>query len=217
MLANHCNCSKTFEKINHRNCFQAPQPGQPTRLATAGSDTHVVIWGVKKEEEGEKVELYCLCDLTRCLLLPRFGKAKLWQCTLVRPHPSQNMKYQGWEFFVTVNKANDGHCHLIDLTCVRHQRAVNIVRWSPDGQLLASGDDESIIIIWKVVDAVETLLLNFVVCSDEGGEGEWRQPLWRWSRKQHRELDRLPDDQVGNLNYFCFKHNSTGVLVYKAI
>ena len=33
----------------------------------------------------------------------------------------------------------------------RHQRAVNIVRWSPDGQLLASGDDESIIIIWKVM------------------------------------------------------------------
>lgn len=76
--------------------FQAPQVGQPTRLATAGSDTHVVIWGVKKEEAEEKVELYCLCDLTR------------------------------------------------------HQRAVNIVRWSPDGQLLASGDDESIIIIWKL-------------------------------------------------------------------
>jgi len=76
--------------------FQAPQAGQPTRLATAGSDTHVVIWGVKKGEEEEKVELYCLCDLTR------------------------------------------------------HQRAVNIVRWSPDGQLLASGDDESIIIIWKM-------------------------------------------------------------------
>ena len=34
----------------------------------------------------------------------------------------------------------------------RHQRAVNIVRWSPDGQLLASGDDESIIIIWKVIN-----------------------------------------------------------------
>lgn len=75
--------------------FQRPLPGQPTRLATAGSDTHVVIWGVKQEQE-DKVELNCLCDLTR------------------------------------------------------HQRAVNIVRWSPDGQLLASGDDESIIIIWKM-------------------------------------------------------------------
>jgi len=77
--------------------FQPPQAGQPTRLATAGSDTHVVIWGVRKdEEEDDKVDLFCLSDLTR------------------------------------------------------HQRAVNIVRWSPDGQLLASGDDESIIIIWKM-------------------------------------------------------------------
>lgn len=34
-----------------------------------------------------------------------------------------------------------------DLT--RHQKAVNVVRWSPSGQFLASGDDESIIFIWK--------------------------------------------------------------------
>lgn len=37
---------------------------------------------------------------------------------------------------------------LSDLT--RHQKAVNIVRWSPDGRMLASGDDESIIIIWQM-------------------------------------------------------------------
>ena len=37
---------------------------------------------------------------------------------------------------------------LSDLT--RHQRAVNIVRWSSDGSLLASGDDESIIIVWQL-------------------------------------------------------------------
>jgi len=69
--------------------------GQPVRLATAGSDTHVVIWGVTQSEEGG-VELDCLSDLTR------------------------------------------------------HQRAVNIVRWSPDGSLLASGDDESVIIVWQL-------------------------------------------------------------------
>lgn len=34
-----------------------------------------------------------------------------------------------------------------DLT--RHQKAVNVVRWSPSGQYLASGDDESIIFVWK--------------------------------------------------------------------
>lgn len=69
--------------------------GEPVRLATAGSDTHVVIWSVTISTEGA-VELDCLCDLTR------------------------------------------------------HQRAVNIVRWSPDGSLLASGDDESIIIVWQL-------------------------------------------------------------------
>ena len=37
---------------------------------------------------------------------------------------------------------------LCDLT--RHQKAVNIVRWSPDGKLLASGDDESVIIVWHL-------------------------------------------------------------------
>lgn len=30
----------------------------------------------------------------------------------------------------------------------RHQRTVNCVRWSPSGQYLASGDDDSNIIIW---------------------------------------------------------------------
>lgn len=75
------------------------QPGDPLRLATGGSDSHVVIWSVKDGEEG-KVEFDCLSDL------------------------------------------------------VRHQRAVNIVRWSPDGSLLASGDDESVIIIWQLKQSV---------------------------------------------------------------
>lgn len=44
-------------------------------------------------------------------------------------------------------------CGTISLDVVadlaRHQRAVNAVRWSPNGELLASGDDESVIFIWK--------------------------------------------------------------------
>lgn len=35
-----------------------------------------------------------------------------------------------------------------DLT--RHQRAVNVVRWSNSGQYLASGDDDSNIILWQM-------------------------------------------------------------------
>lgn len=39
----------------------------------------------------------------------------------------------------------------------RHQRAVNVVRWSPSGELLASGDDESVIFIWKKKDDNEVV------------------------------------------------------------
>ena len=39
----------------------------------------------------------------------------------------------------------------------RHQRAVNAVRWSPSGELLASGDDESVIFIWKKKDDNEVM------------------------------------------------------------
>jgi len=75
--------------------FQLTSSDGLTRLATAGSDNHVVIWSVTRSPEGD-VSLECLCDLTR------------------------------------------------------HQKAVNIVRWSPDGKLLASGDDESVIIVWQL-------------------------------------------------------------------
>lgn len=44
---------------------------------------------------------------------------------------------------------------MADLT--RHQKAVNVVRWSPNGQLLASGDDESIIFIWQQKSEKETV------------------------------------------------------------
>lgn len=35
-----------------------------------------------------------------------------------------------------------------DLT--RHQRAVNVVKWSPLGKYLATGDDDANIIIWTL-------------------------------------------------------------------
>lgn len=76
--------------------FQPLSSDGVVRLATGGSDTHVVIWSVSETGDEEKsVDLELLSDLTR------------------------------------------------------HQKAVNIVRWSPDGGMLASGDDESIIIIWQ--------------------------------------------------------------------
>ncbi|XP_063618248.1 chromatin assembly factor 1 subunit B [Cydia splendana] len=66
----------------------------PLRLATGGTDSHVLIWYVSPLESGS-VNIEVAADLTR------------------------------------------------------HQKAVNVVRWSPSGQYLASGDDESIIFVWQ--------------------------------------------------------------------
>ncbi|KAH9640018.1 hypothetical protein HF086_008113 [Spodoptera exigua] len=70
---------------------------EPLRLATGGTDSHVLIWYISTTDTGS-VNLEVAADLTR------------------------------------------------------HQKAVNVVRWSPNGQFLASGDDESIIFIWKKTD-----------------------------------------------------------------
>nr|XP_045607869.1 chromatin assembly factor 1 subunit B-like [Procambarus clarkii]XP_045607870.1 chromatin assembly factor 1 subunit B-like [Procambarus clarkii] len=68
------------------------------RLATAGTDTHVVIWQLQLLDNGG-VSVDALSDLTR------------------------------------------------------HNRAVNAVRFSPDGEILASADDESAVILWKKQDS----------------------------------------------------------------
>ncbi|GJQ82920.1 putative chromatin assembly factor 1 subunit [Trypoxylus dichotomus] len=65
------------------------------RLATGGSDYHVLIWHGRIADNGA-VTLDVVSDLTR------------------------------------------------------HQRAVNVVRWSPSGQYLASGDDDANIIVWNL-------------------------------------------------------------------
>lgn len=67
------------------------------RLASGGTDAHVLIWYVKLTSgDNNDIELDLAADLTR------------------------------------------------------HQRAVNCVKWSPNGELLASGDDESVVFIWKL-------------------------------------------------------------------
>ncbi|CAH2077186.1 unnamed protein product, partial [Iphiclides podalirius] len=70
------------------------EANEPLRLATGGTDSHVLIWYISITDTGS-VKLEVAADLTR------------------------------------------------------HQKAVNVVRWSPDGKFLASGDDESIIFVWK--------------------------------------------------------------------
>lgn len=74
------------------------------------------------------------------------------------------VKREGENFYRLSSGGTDTHVliwHMIPqkdgaikLDCVcdlaRHQKAVNVVKFSPSGEYLASGDDESAIIIWKL-------------------------------------------------------------------
>ncbi|CAH1999987.1 unnamed protein product [Acanthoscelides obtectus] len=52
-----------------------------------------------------------------------------------------------WQMTITENGAVKQEV-VSDLT--RHQRAVNCVRWSPEGKFLASADDDAYIIVWQL-------------------------------------------------------------------
>uniref|UniRef100_A0A182JJ45 CAF1B/HIR1 beta-propeller domain-containing protein n=1 Tax=Anopheles atroparvus TaxID=41427 RepID=A0A182JJ45_ANOAO len=87
------------------------------RLASGGTDSHVLIWYMTQNPECGTITLDLAADLTR------------------------------------------------------HQRAVNAVRWSPSGELLASADDESVIFIWKLKG--ETEIVNIVDATGEQDKETW--------------------------------------------
>ncbi|XP_050726843.1 chromatin assembly factor 1 subunit B-like isoform X1 [Eriocheir sinensis] len=91
------------------------------RMATAGTDTHVVIWQLRVLDNGG-VSVEALSDLTR------------------------------------------------------HNRAVNAVRFSPDGEHLASADDEAAIILWKKDDSSDI----FMEESEKENKEHWT--IWKMLR-----------------------------------
>jgi len=85
------------------------------RLASGGTDAHVLIWYINVKDHD--IELELAADLTR------------------------------------------------------HQRAVNVVKWSPNGEFLASGDDESVVFIWK--QKAENEILNITEAANEQDKEVW--------------------------------------------
>ncbi|XP_052859847.1 chromatin assembly factor 1 subunit B [Anopheles cruzii] len=90
---------------------------QHHRLASGGTDSHVLIWYMVQNPDCGTITLDLAADLTR------------------------------------------------------HQRAVNAVRWSPSGELLASSDDESVIFIWK--QKGESEVVNILDTTNEQDKEIW--------------------------------------------
>ncbi|XP_016927742.3 chromatin assembly factor 1 subunit B [Drosophila suzukii] len=112
------------------------------RLASGGTDAHVLIWYVNRSDDAEGVDVDLAADLSR------------------------------------------------------HQRAVNTVRWSPNGELLASGDDESVVFIWK--QKADHEVINIV---DADGASEQDKEVWitlkvlRGHREDIYDLSWAPNSQ----------------------
>ncbi|XP_026841517.1 chromatin assembly factor 1 subunit B [Drosophila persimilis] len=110
------------------------------RLASGGTDAHVLIWYVNRCENGDGVDLELAVDLSR------------------------------------------------------HQRAVNTVRWSPNGELLASGDDESVVFIWKQKADHEVVnILDADGSSDQDKESWVTMKVLRGHREDIYDLSWAPN------------------------
>lgn len=78
----------------------------------------------------------------------------------------------------------------------RHQRAVNVVRWSPNGELLASGDDESVVFIWKQKADHEVVnIVDADGCSEQDKEVWLTLKVLRGHREDIYDLSWAPNSQ----------------------
>ncbi|KAK2582751.1 hypothetical protein KPH14_005018 [Odynerus spinipes] len=75
-----------------------------------------------------------------------------------------------WHLFTCENNGTTVKC-VADLE--RHQKAVNVVRFSPSKEILASGDDESAIILWKRKEDCDFFI------SPDGIENKEHWSLWK--------------------------------------
>ncbi|KAA3677089.1 chromatin assembly factor 1 subunit B, partial [Paragonimus westermani] len=98
-----------------------------TRLATAGGDNVVRLWRVRLA----------------------------WNNMASRPAPNEPLGLQ--PSVATKKSADPKHKNLSSLaehltylaSLKRHEKPVNVVRWSPSGEFLASGGDDLYIVIWS--------------------------------------------------------------------
>ncbi|XP_066222027.1 chromatin assembly factor 1 subunit B [Saccopteryx leptura] len=76
-----------------------------------------------------------------------------------------------------VEKGPDGEAIVEFLSSLaRHTKAVNVVRFSPKGEILASGGDDAVILLWKVNDSKEPEQIAFQ--DEDEAEAELNKEDW---------------------------------------
>lgn len=83
-------------------------------------------------------------------------------------------------------------------TLAKHTQAVNVVRWDPKGQLLASAGDDGTILLWQLADA--PVAREFGADDDDDGTGDDRETwklkvAYRASVSEVYDLAWSPDSQ----------------------
>ncbi|XP_063812613.1 chromatin assembly factor 1 subunit B [Pseudophryne corroboree] len=89
-----------------------------------------------------------------------------------------------------VDKIEDGKAVVEFLaSLVRHTKAVNVVRFSPNGEILASGGDDAAILLWKLSESKEPEPTLFT----EGEESELNKENWTVFKTLRGHLEDVYD------------------------
>ncbi|KAM8813347.1 chromatin assembly factor 1 subunit B [Rhynchonycteris naso] len=91
-----------------------------------------------------------------------------------------------------VEKGPDGEAIVEFLSSLaRHTKAVNVVRFSPNGEILASGGDDAVILLWKVNDSKEPEQIAFQ--DEDEAEAELNKEDWTVVKTLRGHLEDVYD------------------------
>ncbi|CAH8661879.1 unnamed protein product [Heterobilharzia americana] len=173
-------CSRSpLSEINFKNVNDLDPDLNWTRLATAGGDNVVRLW---------RVQLNWLCTTSTTATKQTESQSNNGTGTKkdsgVAVPTSQKSGFKQLE-------------HLVYLTSLkRHEKPVNVVRWSPSGDYLASAGDDLFIVIWSnqtVSNAVTSSVDHASNLKDEEDEDALNSEIWIPCRSLRRHLEDIYD------------------------
>nr|CAH8819342.1 unnamed protein product [Trichobilharzia regenti] len=169
-----CNDSKSsripLAEINLKSVKDFDPDSNWTRLATAGADNFVRLWRVQLNWLGT---------------------------TATRTKQTESQCNVGMVTTTLQKSENEKLKQLVHLASLkRHEKPVNVVRWSPSGDYLASAGDDLFIIIWlnqTVNNGVASLVDSSTSVKDEDDYDALNAEVWIPCRSLRRHLEDIYD------------------------